>query len=221
MSENNLFSERLREPLNETTRKVRRNLMAASVIGVVLTKVGLIPSKISAFGVEFTSSNQHALMILLSVAIAYFAVSLVVYVYSELTAWQIVFSSKELEELKAAGKTSSRLMGRLPDEADKFREYISKIHSKSKPTFYIRLFIELAIPLIFAVYSFNSLINNELNEVTTQPNKQSIASEPNTTNTLNPIKTKPIIATQLGHDVQKNSEANKSVELIKKPQAAF
>ncbi|MDO6446255.1 hypothetical protein Q4493_10775 [Colwellia sp. 1_MG-2023] len=46
--------------------------MAASVIGVVLTKVGLVPTKISAFGVEFSSSNQNALMLLLASAIGYF-----------------------------------------------------------------------------------------------------------------------------------------------------
>jgi hypothetical protein len=217
LSEKNLFSERLREPLNETTRKVRRNLMAASVIGVVLTKVGLIPSKILAFGVEFTSSNQNALMLLLAVSIAYFTISFVVYVYSELTAWQIVFSSKELEELKEAAEKNSLKLGRVPNEADKFREYIRKIHSKSKPTFYIRLIIELAIPLIFAIYSFYSLINHE---VTTHiPIKQNTVSESNTTNTLDPIKTKPIITKQLGYKVQKDSEANKSEEPISNPRA--
>ena len=161
MIESNHFSDRLREPLNETTRKVRRNLMAVSVIGVVLTKVGLVPSKISAFGVEFSSSNQKALMTLLAVAIIYFAVSFIVYVYSELTAWKIVIASKEIEEIKEESKsTSHKLYGY--DEDDKFRDHIRKVYSLSKPTFYTRLAIELVAPLIFAVYSFLSLVNVEI-----------------------------------------------------------
>ncbi|NWO06545.1 MAG: hypothetical protein HLX50_12925 [Alteromonadaceae bacterium] len=161
MSESSHFSSRLREPLVETTRKVRRNLMTASVIGVVLTKVGLVPSKISAFGVEFTSSNQRALMIVLAAAIAYFAVSFMVYVYSELTAWKIVIASKEIEEIKEQSKTESyQLFG--VDEDEKFRQHLRKIYSRSKPTFYIRLGVELLIPIVFAMYSCFSLINVEI-----------------------------------------------------------
>lgn len=161
MSESNHFSDRLREPLNETTRKVRRNLMAASVIGVVLTKVGLVPSKISAFGVEFTSSNQQALMTLLAVAIVYFAVSFIVYVYSELTAWKIVIASKEIEEIKEESKSTSRQLYGY-DEDDKFRDHLRNVYSRSKATFYTRLGIELMAPIIFAVYSCLSLINVEI-----------------------------------------------------------
>ncbi|QIR07674.1 hypothetical protein [Salinivibrio costicola] len=121
MSETNHFSERLREPLNETTRKVRRNLMAASVVGIVLTKVGLVPTKISAFGVEFSSSNQQALMLLLASAICYFTVSFIVYVYSELTAWRLVFTSKEMEDIKAEATRSEREFLAGNDHETKFR----------------------------------------------------------------------------------------------------
>lgn len=161
MSETNHFSERLREPLNETTRKVRRNLMAASVIGIVLTKVGLVPEKISAFGVEFTSSNQQALMTLLAVAIIYFAISFLVYVYSELTAWKIVIASKEIQDLKEASKSTARLLHGY-DEDDKFRDHIRSVYIRSKPMFYTRLAVELGAPLIFAAYSCVSLINAEI-----------------------------------------------------------
>ena len=177
MSDTNHLSDRLREPLNETTRKVRRNLMAASVIGVVLTKVGLVPSKITAFGVEFTSANQQALMTLLAAAIGYFAISFLVYVYSELTAWQIVLTSKELEEFKEASITSSQgIFGN--DENKKFRKHIEYIHFKSKPTFYLRLIVELLIPLIFAFYSGVALVNMDTSKsVNTKPAVQEPANE--------------------------------------------
>lgn len=161
MSKSNHFSDRLREPLNETTRKVRRNLMASSVLGVVFTKVGLVPTKLSAFGVEFSSSNQEALMLLLACAIAYFFISFSVYVYSELTAWQIDLASKEIEEFKELSNNNEHpIFGGV--KGDKFRDYLKSVHSKSRPTFYIRLIVELALPILFAIYSGYSLLINEL-----------------------------------------------------------
>ncbi|WP_155522576.1 hypothetical protein [Salinivibrio sp. HTSP] len=164
MSETNHFSERLREPLNETTRKVRRNLMAASVVGIVLTKVGLVPTKISAFGVEFSSSNQQALMLLLASAICYFMVSFIVYVYSELTAWQLVFTSKEMEDIKAEATRSERQFLAGNDHETKFREHVRHLYFRTKPTFYIRIFVELAIPIVFAFYSAYALFAMDVSQ---------------------------------------------------------
>lgn len=92
----NHFTDRFREPLNETTRKARRNLLAVSVLVIVTAKVGLVPTKISAFGVEFSSSNLEALMTLLALAIAYFIVTFVVYIILELQVWQQLITSKQL-----------------------------------------------------------------------------------------------------------------------------
>ncbi|MCV3263256.1 hypothetical protein OGZ01_11305 [Vibrio harveyi] len=94
------FTDRLREPLNETTRKARRNLLAASVLGIVTSKVGLVPTKISAFGVEFSSSNLEALMTLLALSIGYFLITFVVYITSELQGWQLLITSKRAVGVK-------------------------------------------------------------------------------------------------------------------------
>jgi membrane-anchored glycerophosphoryl diester phosphodiesterase (GDPDase) len=147
MADTDHFSERLREPLNETTRKVRRNLLASALLGIVITRVGLVPEKFSAFGVEFTSANQQALITLLIAVVLYFSVSFLVYVYSELTAWQIVFTSKELEALKEASKSEASLRrvsrGHISfidtsTEAEdvKFREHVRFLYQRSRPTFY-------------------------------------------------------------------------------------
>ena len=172
MAETNHFSERLREPLNETTRKARRNLMGAALIGIVITKVGLVPEKISAFGVEFTSANQHALLMLLIAAILYFALGFIVYAYSELTAWQIIFTSKEIEALKEEIKdntlkktsvTAYSSLARINEEENnKFKQHVRFLYFRSKPTFYLRLSVELLIPIIFAAYSSYSLATFDL-----------------------------------------------------------
>ncbi|WP_194091539.1 hypothetical protein [Vibrio hibernica] len=150
----NHFTDRLREPLNETTRKARRNLLAVSVLGIVTAKVGLVPTKISAFGVEFSSSNLEALMTLLALAIAYFLVTFIVYIVSELQAWQLLITSKQLEELKteAARERGYRDEYHTNLEVD-FSKRVQMVYSKTKPIFYTRLLVEILIPSILASYS--------------------------------------------------------------------
>lgn len=171
MSNSNPFSDRLREPLNETTRKARRNLLAAAVVGVVIAKVGLVPTKISAFGVDFTSANQKSLLLLLACAIGYFGVTFVVYLYSELIAWQLVFRSKELEQLKEEAEREVR--GRDSDMERFFRERTRITYFQARPAFFVRIFVELVIPIIFAIYSAVALLNTEPSAPVEPANKSS------------------------------------------------
>ncbi len=83
------ITDQLREPLNETTRKVRRNLLAASLVGLVTTKVGLIPTQITAFGIAFSTSNLEALMLLITAITVFYLVSFSIYIASELQGWSL------------------------------------------------------------------------------------------------------------------------------------
>lgn len=159
MSKNHLF-EKLREPLHETTRKVRRNLLAASVVGVVVTDVGLIPEKLSVFGIEFSNSNQQALMTLLAVAIGYFLLSFLIYVKSELFAWKVLLASKDLEEVKEKiDRAEVVIFGTVGTERiDTQTKFLSK---KTQSVFLGRLLIEVVIPVLFAIYSCVSLVVTE------------------------------------------------------------
>jgi len=168
VSELKHHSDRLREPLNETTRKSRRNLISVAFLGLVITKVGLIPEKISAFGLEFTTANQQALLSILFYTIIYFALSFLVYVYSELTAWKIVFTAKEIDELVEAQKESTIegvVFGESKTKIDldiKVNKILRVIYYRSNPIYLLRLFVELGIPIILAVYSCISLYTFDL-----------------------------------------------------------
>ncbi len=65
MSWSDYNAQQLRDPLNTTTRNARRNLLVASIVGIMIAKVGLFHTKFTALGIEFTTSNQHALVVLL------------------------------------------------------------------------------------------------------------------------------------------------------------
>src|SRR6266851_5310284 len=67
------------DPLSEVTRKERRNLLIFSVLSYAIFKTGLIPTKITALGVEFSSTDQTALLRVLAGLVAYFLLTFVVY----------------------------------------------------------------------------------------------------------------------------------------------
>ena len=65
---------RVRDPLSDTTRKERRSLLGASALGIVIVKSGLVPSKITALGIEFTRTDQRALLAALAAVVVYLLV---------------------------------------------------------------------------------------------------------------------------------------------------
>ncbi|MDO6446256.1 hypothetical protein Q4493_10780 [Colwellia sp. 1_MG-2023] len=46
----------------------------------------------------------------------------------------------------------------------KFQEHIRHLYFRTRPTFYIRLFVELIIPLVFASYSAYSLLSKDISQ---------------------------------------------------------
>lgn len=87
----------LKDPFTETTRKVRNHLMVAGLIGVLVADVGIIPSKISALGVEFTGVEQANLLKLLFAIMIYYVVTFAIYSISELSASKLTELNEKLE----------------------------------------------------------------------------------------------------------------------------
>lgn len=56
------------DPLSEVTRKQRRNLMIASVVGFLVSQVGLLPTRIEVSGIEFSTPSQRAFIIVVGAA---------------------------------------------------------------------------------------------------------------------------------------------------------
>jgi hypothetical protein len=80
---------RLKDPLSEVTRNERKTLLGLSAIGIVVAKTGLVPTKISALGIEFDARDQTALLRILAGIIAYFVAAFLVYAIPELLAWRV------------------------------------------------------------------------------------------------------------------------------------
>lgn len=87
ISSSSLFSTILEDPLSDVTRKERVYLLAVSTIGIAIVKTGLVPSRISALGIQFDAANQNALLLLLGIVAAYFLSAFVIYAVADFFAW--------------------------------------------------------------------------------------------------------------------------------------
>ena len=90
----------LSDPLSELARKERRNLLAASTLGIAIAKVGLVPEKISALGIDFSSTNKGALLLLLVGLVVYFLLSFLIYGLADFARWRREVLSSELDVIQ-------------------------------------------------------------------------------------------------------------------------
>lgn len=121
-------------------------------------KVGLIPSKIAAFGVEFTASNQQSLLFFLAIIIGYFLVSFIVYVYSEFFAWKVLLINSDFEEMKNKVENVDVVIFGIVN-SESIETQTKFLNQQTIATFLFRLgVIEIGIPVIFAIYACYVLI---------------------------------------------------------------
>jgi hypothetical protein len=111
-----LFSTILKDPLSDVTRKERLYLLATSTLGIAIVKTGLVPSRISALGVQFEEANQRALLLMLGIVVAYFFGAFIIYAVADFFAW--------LDDYRAVVLARQRLEKRLNRKADARRERV-------------------------------------------------------------------------------------------------
>jgi hypothetical protein len=81
------FATVLRDPLSDVTRKERVYLLGGSIIGIAIVKTGLVPTQITALGIEFDATNQKTFLFLLGLVVLYFLIAFLVYAASDFLAW--------------------------------------------------------------------------------------------------------------------------------------
>ncbi|HHF2988726.1 TPA: hypothetical protein ACPJ0P_004761 [Vibrio alginolyticus] len=133
----------LKDPFTETTRKVRNHLMVAGLIGVLVADVGLIPSKISALGIEFTGVEQANLLKLLFGVMIYYVATFTIYSISELSASKLNEINEKFDG--ASDEIQSNLVVNLFNS--KFGEDRDFQELKSGALSGLRSFYEVIIPL--------------------------------------------------------------------------
>jgi hypothetical protein len=165
------------DALSETTRKERRALLGASMLGVALVKVPLVPEKFSAFGVDFEKVNQQAFVSLCGWVVAYFLAAFAVYAACDLVAWRrkqrldhAAFASEAKERSDAARPKHLRPSGSAVDYIDPRVQDRVGFFGEGQPAYfgiaafrlaetvtYLRAAFDIGLPIVFGTYAATQL----------------------------------------------------------------
>jgi|ERR1051325_334344 hypothetical protein len=139
----------LGEPLSELTRQERRYLLGVSIIGITLVRTGLVPSKISALGVEFSRADQKAVLGILAVIVGYFLVAFSIYSVADFVAWR----SKRREALQ---RTLDARWERAREREARRLHRVRDLQTESPdlPASRIVTFLSWPVSIIRAVFDF-------------------------------------------------------------------
>ncbi len=83
---NEQITKILSYPFTDYTMKERRNVLAASLLGILVSYVGIVPKSLPIFGIDFLANEQKNLLILLALILIYFTISFYVRAFSDVTA---------------------------------------------------------------------------------------------------------------------------------------
>lgn len=84
---------RQQEWLSDRTRRERHSLVIASAIAITVVSTDLLPTKISALGIDFSVGNQAAMLKLLGAITLYLLVSFCAHAFADYAAWKTAFQS--------------------------------------------------------------------------------------------------------------------------------
>lgn len=154
------------DALNETTRKERRNLLATSLIGIIMVKTRFLPSKISALGLEFTSADQSTIILIMAIITTYFIIAFIIYSISDILSWllkyQLVTTKPERDksnpqQIMTLANTLISNNDNIVDEID-ISKYGRKLSILSKPVSLIRISFDIILPIFIGCYAIFCLI---------------------------------------------------------------
>lgn len=157
--------------LGEIARKERRMLLASATMGILVAWSGLVPSRIPAFGIEFSLGNRVALMRVAAAIIAYFWLAFVIYGTLDLIRWrlahrqQVVAFLRKVESRAVANKN----VDRGGEDVGRF-EYLDDLIEKEddkeiytpflvKPAALVTVIFELVLPLIVGLYGIYAVLS--------------------------------------------------------------
>lgn len=148
----------LGDPLSDVSRRERRNLLASSTIAVLTAHAGLIPTRISALGVELTSPGQSAFLVLFAAVVIYFLTAFVVYGFSDFLLWRHKYHDYlEKAEITTRNWTQDDQMN-----YDELRQHVPSIawlYRISKPAAHVRIVFEFPFPILVGLYAIYALLS--------------------------------------------------------------
>ena len=140
-------TELLFDPLSDIARKERRNLLIASTAGILVATMGLVPTRLSILGNEFSALEQNHFVIVVASVIAYFVVAFLVYGVSDF----LISRNKRHDYLVAVAVEMQGLTEKDQHDYDELHTdtpHIHWIYVWSKPAFFFRTPLEFVFPIL-------------------------------------------------------------------------
>ena len=163
----------LKDPLSDLSRKERRSLLATAAVGLVIVEADVLPSKISALGIEFDSTNQAVLLIAIACVIGYFLSAFAIYAWSDFLAWRLSITESALEAIRdfsrprvndlvhadrAVVPRSEKESKVLEDQFVEHIGYLGRWNRLSKPTAIVRGCFEFLLPIVFGIVAIVEIL---------------------------------------------------------------
>lgn len=89
---------RVADPLSAHARSVRKSLLISSVIAIAVARTGLIPTQISALGLQFSQADRGSMLWLIGAVVGFLLLSFVVAAAADFAAWRMSIFAKSWEE---------------------------------------------------------------------------------------------------------------------------
>ena len=164
MPANSPTAARLNDPLSEVTRRERKYLLGISLLSMFIVKTGLVPTKVSALGVEFNEANQESLLLILALMVLFFLVAFCIYALSDFLAWRVE-AITAIRPFVQDNLQESELDLQNPDLAEEHRLILDDLQQEvlrqqkpvdriTRPIILLRGVFEFVVPLGVGAYGF-------------------------------------------------------------------
>jgi len=151
----NAAKEKSGDPLSELTRKERKTFLAVSTVGIAIGSAGLVPTKISALGIDFDKTDQRTLQLLLVGVILYFGFAFIIYAATDgLNWWHITW--KQVHEERVQRQRGQEGGHKVFEEAGDSRDYLfARLRERG---FMVRAMFDFVLPLIWGLIAVISIL---------------------------------------------------------------
>jgi hypothetical protein len=150
------FADFLVDPLTPESRKTRRDLLIASIVGVLAAWGGLVPTKISALGIELSLGAQKGLTWALAVVILYLSAAFTVYGLSDYSNWRLRY-----QDYRERVENESDNWG--PEDQDRYDDLkrrvgdVSRLYARAPHLQRMRHVIDILVPPVLGLGACVSL----------------------------------------------------------------
>jgi hypothetical protein len=141
----------VQDPLSDVTRSERRMLLGISILVVAIVKTGLIPTKISALGIEFSSNSRMALLWILALIVGYFLVAFLIYAFSDFIGWRLRLNQADIAAFQ---KPNEKIIIKAGSVFGRFKSSAKTIVGPFvRPISFLRALFEFLVPIVVGIYA--------------------------------------------------------------------